>query len=347
MTRLIIAPAAIALTLIVSACARDSDSKSPAHLVERVALAMGSQLHLTAWTDDEPNAVAAFDAVVAEFARLDALMSVWQKNSDIVRLNLAAGDHPVTVSGEVIEVLRYAREVSELTDGKFDITFGALSDLWRFDHDQDNRVPAAADVARRLPLVDYRAVVIDEGGGRVFLSRPGMRAHLGGIGKGYALDRAAKLLRDRGVVNFMVQAGGDLYVGGHRGDRPWKLGIQDPRGNGGDSFATLELSDRTFSTSGDYERFFVQDGVRYHHIIDPRTGAPAQGSRSVTIVAERAIVADGLSTGVFLLGPERGMALIERLPEVEGVIVTSSNEVLVSSGLRDRLVIRHPPSDFP
>jgi thiamine biosynthesis lipoprotein len=145
----------------------------------------------------------------------------------------------------------------------------------------------------------------------------------------------------------MIQAGGDLYVGGNRGDRPWRLGINDPRGPGGRSFARVELSDATFSTSGDYERFFMKDGVRYHHILDPDTGQPARGCRSVTIVAKDALMADGLSTGVFILGPDAGMALIERLPDVEGVIVTAANQVLVSSGLKGRFVLSAPPTDAP
>jgi thiamine biosynthesis lipoprotein len=136
-----------------------------------------------------------------------------------------------------------------------------------------------------------------------------------------------------------------MYVAGKRGDRMWRLGIQDPRGAADSIFASLELSDATFSTSGDYERFFIKDGRRFHHIIDPDIGEPATGCRSVTIVSDRAVVADGLSTGVFVLGPAKGMALIERLPQVEGVIVTADNQVLVSSGLQDRLKIIAPPTD--
>ena len=171
--------------------------------------------------------------------------------------------------------------------------------------------------------------------------------HLGGIGKGYAVERAVKTMRAAGLRDFLIQAGGDLYAAGLKEGRPWRLGINDPRGPAGRSFATLDLSDGTFSTSGDYARSFVKDGVRYHHIIDPATGQPARLCRSVTIVADSPLVADGLSTGVFLLGPEQGMALVERLPEVEGVIVTAKNEVLVSSGLRDKFVQIAQPTDSP
>jgi thiamine biosynthesis lipoprotein len=172
-----------------------------------------------------------------------------------------------------------------------------------------------------------------------------MRVHLGGIGKGYAVDRAVAIFRRRGLRDFIVQAGGDMYVGGRHGDRTWRLGIQDPRGPANRIFASLELADATFSTSGDYERFFIKDGRRYHHIIDPRRGEPADLCRSVTLVTDRAVLADGLSKGVFIAGPAKGMALIERLPGVEGVIVTAENQVLVSSGLQGRLQIIQPPTD--
>src|SRR5262249_10863202 len=159
-----------------------------------------------------------------------------------------------------------------------------------------------------------------------------------GIGKGYAVDRARDILRECGFRDFMIQFGGDLYAAGNSRDHPWRLGIQDPRGPSDRIFATMDVSESTFSTSGDYARSFIKDGRRYHHILDPATGEPATGCRSVTIVTSSATVADGLSTGVFILGPEAGMALIEKLPDVEGVIVSSKNEVLVSSGLKDRLV---------
>jgi thiamine biosynthesis lipoprotein len=306
---------------------------------------MGSELRLSAWTADEPLAHSAFEEVFFEFERLENLMSVWREGSDVLRLNAAAGDHPVPVSAEVREVLNLAREASELTEGKFDITFGALSDLWKFDHDQDDSIPPPDVVRARLPLIDYRAVEVDQRSGTAYIKRKDMRVHLGGIGKGYAVDRAAAILRRRGLHDFMIQAGGDLYVSGTHGERPWRLAIRDPRADR--SFAALELSNATFSTSGDYERAFLKHGVRYHHIIDPDTGQPARGCRSVTLVSERAVFADALAKGVFILGPVDGMALIERLPGVEGVIVSASNEVLVSTGLRDRLALLSQPTDAP
>lgn len=345
MTRALIIAACLAA---LSGCGKESaPPATEAGIVERSRVSMGSEVHLTAWTSDEPAALAAFEAAFDEFDRLDALMSVWKEGSEIEQLNHAAGEKPVPIGRDVLDVLSMARQTSEWTEGKFDVTFGVLSGLWKFDHDLDGTIPARADVVARLPLIDYRQLDVDVAKSTAFLKQKGMRVHLGGIGKGYAVDRAAAILRGRGFNDFMIQSGGDLYVAGQRGDRPWRAGIQDPRGPEGTSFAAMDLTDSAFTTSGDYERFFMKDGRRYHHIIDPDTGEPAHGCRSVTIVARTATLADALDTGIFILGPEKGMALIERLNGVEGVIVTSSNNVLVSSGLAKRLVVRSPPTDAP
>ncbi len=309
---------------------------------------MGTEVRALVWTADEVTARAASESAFVEFDRLDSLMSIWREGSDLLRLNAAAGDWPVPVSADVRDVLRTARQVSEWTGGAFDVTFGALSGLWKFDaQDKDETVPAPDEVRRRLRLVGYRDLLVDDPPGTAFLKRAGMRVNLGGIGKGYAVDRAVAILRRSGLRDFMIQAGGDMYVAGRRGDRPWRVGIRDPRGPADRSFAALDLADGTCSTSGDYERFFIKDGRRYHHIIDLSSGEPARLSRSVTLVTDRAVMADALATGVFILGPERGMALVERLPRVEGVIVSASNEIVISSGLRGRLMLLAPPTDAP
>ena len=309
---------------------------------------MGTELRVTVWTADDARADTATTAVFHEFDRLDAMMSVWKAASDIVRLNAAAGDAPVAISPETREVLNIAHQISEQTNGTFDVTFAALSGLWKFDYqDKDESIPDRKEIEKRLPLVNYRDLVIDDSAGTAWLRRKGMRVNLGGIGKGYAVDRAVDILRRSGLRDFMIQAGGDMYVGGTRGDRPWRVGIRDPRGPADRSFAALDLSDATFSTSGDYERFFMKDGVRYHHIIDLRAGEPARLCRSVTLVTDRAVIADALAKGVFILGPDAGMALIERTKGVQGVIVSAKNEVVISSGLRKRLILLAPPTDAP
>jgi thiamine biosynthesis lipoprotein len=330
--------------LLASACAREP--AAPPHAIERQHLTMGSLLTVAAWTSDDARALETFEHLFREFDRLDAMLPVWKADSDVSRINAAAGAAPVPVSRETIEVLSIARQVSDDTGGKFDITFGALADIWKFDHDQDNTVPDAAAIASRLPLIDYQQVVVDAAAGTALIRKPGMRIHLGGIGKGYAVDRGAAMLKQRGQRDFSIQFGGDLYVAGSNGGKPWKLGIADPRG-AHEPFATVEISDGTFSTSGDYERAFIKDGVRYHHILDPDRGEPARGCRSVTLVTNRAVIADALAKGVFILGPADGMALIEKLPDVEGVIVGANSQVLVSSGLKSRVQLLKMPTDAP
>jgi thiamine biosynthesis lipoprotein len=339
MARIEIRLAVLAVGVLSAGC-----GSGKSRLIARTHQTMGTEVQVSVWTGNDAAVDRATKALFAELDRLDGLLSVWKPGSDVVRVNAAAGTSPIQVTRETIEVLQAAHRVSVWTAGKFDVTFGALSDIWRFDHDKDERVPTAEEIASRLPLIDYRGIVIDENARTAFVTRAGMRIHLGGIGKGYAVDRAVAILRQHGFGDFMVQFGGDLYVAGQPGDGPWRLGINDPRGAPNDSFATLELRDATFSTSGDYERFFIKDGRRYHHILDPDTGEPARRCRSVTIVAKSALLADGLSTGVFILGPHDGMELVERLPDTEAVIVSADNEVRVSSGLRERLRIVHPPT---
>jgi len=345
-TRLDVALSAAAAVLVSGCVSAPAAVSGPeAALVERSRVSMGSEVRLSAWTADERAATQAFEAVFDEFDRLDAAMSVWKAGSDIVRLNEAAGKHAVPVSDDVRSTLRTAQQVGEWTGGKFDVTFAALAEIWKFDHDQDNKVPLPADIDRRLRLVDYTALVIDDQAGTAFLRHPGMRAHLGGIGKGFAVDRAVRLLRSRGFGDFMIQSGGDMYVAGRRGDRPWRIGIRDPRGAA--TFAALSVTDAAISTSGDYERFFLKDGRRYHHILDPDTGQPVSSTRSVTIVARRSLFADALATGVFIAGPQAGMQLIDRLEGIEAVIVTSANDVLITPGLRGQVELLAQPTDAP
>jgi thiamine biosynthesis lipoprotein len=240
-------------------------------------------------------------------------------------------------------VIRRGVEIGELTGGAFDVTWAALWGLWDF-RAAEPRVPPADEVARRARLVDYRRVELDEAAGTVRLPEAGMAIGLGGIAKGYALERAAAALRARGLESFLLVSGGQVYAAGDRAGRgAWRVGIRDPRGGPEDLFARLELRDASASTSGDYESFFLADGVRYHHILDPRTGRPARGLRSATVVSGDPVLADALSTGIFVMGPEAGLALAERLPDVEAVLIDDDGRVLVTSGLEDELEPIHAP----
>ena len=272
-------------------------------------------------------------------------MSSWLPESDVARVNAAAGKKAIQVDPEVFAVAKRAHEAGKLTSGAFDVTVGAFRGLWKFDEDLDGTIPDAKEVAGRLPLVGYKNLQLNKKAGTLRLKKAGMRLTLGGVAKGYAVDQAVEILHKRGYIDFILQAGGDLYASGQRGDRAWRVGIRDPRGKRDASFALAEVSDRTFSTSGDYERFVVKDGVRYHHILDPKTGYPATRSRSVTVQAKDAITADILSTALFVMGREAGLKLVEKMPDVEAVFVDKDNKVHASSGLKDKIVIIKAPSN--
>jgi thiamine biosynthesis lipoprotein len=330
---------------IAIACA-SAWGDNPDHVIERNRSSMGTNVHIMIWGWDETAAVKAMEIAFAEIDRLDLLMSPWKPESDVSHLNAAAGDGKwVSVSPETIEVLDKAAEASKLSEGAFDITVGSFAGLWKFDaQDKDGSVPSKEDIEERKKLVNWKDVLIDHDKKAARLRRKGQKVTLGGIAKGYAVDRASKILRAHGFADFVVQDGGDMFVAGRKGPRAWRVGIQDPRAEHGVYFAAAEIQDRTFSTSGDYERFVIKDGKRYHHIIDPTTGFPATRCRAVTIMALDAFTAEGLSKTVFIWGPERGAALLEKLG-VDGVIVGADNKVTITKGLKDKVWILQPPSD--
>lgn len=315
---------------------------------------MGTRCTLSAFHHDQALVERAVDAAVREIERLDALLTTWQPSSEVSRINALAGSgEAVSVSAETFEVLDRSLWIARETNGAFDITVGAFKGLWKFDEDNDGTLPKRAEVLARLPLVDYRGIVLDAERRTARLARAGQSITLGGIAKGLIVDRAVAKMREAGLADFLVQAGGDLYAAGKHGDRPWRVGIQDPRASAGagrgteTSFAMLSLGDAAFNTSGDYERFVLKDGRRYHHILDPRTGYPVTHTRSVTVLAPTSFLADTLDTAVFVLGAEKGMKLIESQPGVEAVIVDAQNRVHVSRGLEARLTRVRPPTDGP
>ena len=291
----------------------------------------------------ESVAAEAAEIVFGVFRDIDTKMSEWKPGSPLSAVNRAAGAEPVEVPADLLVVIRRGIEIGDLTDGAFDITWASLWGLWDFKAEHP-RVPDADEIRRRIELINHREVVIDDDATTVHLPQSGMMIGLGGIAKGTALNRSAAALQARGINDFLISAGGHVILRGTRGDRPWRVGIRDPRGAVDDHFAWLELFDTSVSTSGDYERFFNLDGVRYHHILDPRTGMPSRGLRSATVVCDDAEFADALSTAMMILGPQDAMALADRLPEVEVVLVDSEGRVSASDGLEARMTIRHPPA---
>jgi thiamine biosynthesis lipoprotein len=317
--------------------------------VTRSYAVMGTEVRFTIWTSDVVGAGLAFESARAEIQRVERLMTDWDRpewgKSDVVRVNAAAGKSAVKVSEETVAVVEKALEMSRRSEGAFDITFAAMRGLWKFDEDLEPKVPPADEIERRRRLINWRDVVVNRRAHTIKLRREGMRMGLGGIAKGYAVDRCAAVLRDAGFTDFMVQAGGDLYVSGQKGGQSWMVGVRDPRGGPSAIIARMPIKDHAFSTAGDYERAFVLDGRRYHHIIDPKTGYPATASREVTIFAPTAFLADALDDAVFILGPKKGMALVATYPDCAALIVDAKNNVHTTSSLEGKLQRTAAPTD--
>lgn len=342
---------ALALCAVVAAaCAGSADAQPKKNQKWTYnGTAMGTVVSVFIWTDDEAKAAKGNKLVMDEMKRLDGVMTTWTNDSEVSKINQAAGDKPVVVSEETYTVIERAVDVSKRSGGVFDITVGAFKGLWKFDEDMDGTLPDPADVKKRLALIGWKDIVLDKAKHSVFLKRKGMSITLGGIAKGYAVDKAAKLLEDAGFTSFMVQAGGDMYVKGKKDDAPWVVGIRDPRGPRDSMFALAPIEDHSFSTSGDYERGFVKDGVRYHHILDPKDGFPAHASRSVTIRAKDAFTADAWSKVMFIDGWKKGLEVIqkEKLDDFEVVWVDDKNEVHMTKGIEGAIKRLKDPTPGP
>jgi thiamine biosynthesis lipoprotein len=290
---------------------------------------MGTRVAVELWSEDADLATRAMDAVIAEMRRTDELMSTYKPESQLSAVNAHAFERPVRVDPEIVEVVSRALDFSRLSDGAFDITYASVGYLYDY---RAHQRPSAEQVAAALPGIDYRQVQVDRGANTIRFLRQGVRIDLGGIGKGHAVDRSIDTLRKLGIEHAMVNAGGDTRLLGDRRGKPWIVGVRDPR-NEGKMVTRLPLENEAISTSGDYERYFEEDGVRYHHILVPGTGDVARAVRSATVIGPDATLTDGLSTTVFVLGVERGMELVSRLPDVEAVIVDKDGRIFYSDGL--------------
>jgi FAD:protein FMN transferase len=306
----------------------------PSNLYKYHQVAMGTVIEITLIADDEEAANKASLQAFQEIKRIETLMSPWLDSSDVTRINRSAGKERVKVSPETFEVIQKAQEISELSEGGFDITIGPLTELWR-EARKKTIPPSIEEVKEKLGLVNFKNIGIDPEG-KVFLKKKDMAIDLGGIAKGYAVDRAFELLKSLGYKNLIVNAGGDLRVGVLKNNQPWSIGIQNPR-ESQKILARISVSDMAVATSGDYERFFIHEGKRYHHIFNPRDGFPTEGCQSVTIVTKDCITADGLATAVFVLGSEKGYSLCQKLEGVDCLIVDKEGKIIFSPGLKDRI----------
>jgi thiamine biosynthesis lipoprotein len=314
----------VLLVIVGSACSRP-------HTFQKTEPIMGTDVSITVVAPSAAEGEAAIDAGLAEVHRLDEMMSLYKDQSEVSRVNAAAGKQPVRVSPDMIEIVEAAKRTSELSNGVFDITIGPLVVLWQMRL-KENSVPTDAEIARIKPLVNYRNLVVDKNASTLFLKRQGMIIDLGGM-KGFIADKVAAVLKARGVRNALIALAGDIWALGRReNNEPWSVGVQHPREHD-KILMTLDLTDKYISTSGDYERFVIREKKRYHHIIDPRTGKPSRGVISATLIGQNGAFTDSLAKAPFILGPEQGLAIV-RKAGIEAIIVDESGTVYETEGVK-------------
>ena len=292
---------------------------------------MGTAIRVELWAEDRGAGEAAIDAVMAEMHRIDQTMSPHKPVSELSILNRDAAQRPVPLSAEMFALVARAVRFSQLSQGAFDITYAGVGQL--FDYRAGVR-PSDDEIAAARANVGWRHLILDEHARTLRFARAGVRIDLGGFAKGHAVDNGVAILRHLGIEHAMVSAGGDSHVLGDKRGRPWSIAIADPR-RPGEVVAVLPLVDTAISTSGDYERFFERDGVRFHHIIDPATGRSPDAVRSVTVLAADGLTTEALSKTVFVLGVERGLRIVESVPGADAVVVDAAGTLHYTSGFLD------------
>lgn len=292
---------------------------------------LGTICEVKVYSIDEKKVKTVLKEIFKEVEKIHKMFG-YSYESEVVRINSYAGTKPVVVSKEVYDLIKISKEIGDLTDGCFDITSGVLSSLWKFEdlsREKHFKIPSKQKIQEVLNLVGYKKIILDEKKKSVFLPKKGMKINLGGIAKGYAIKRAKEILESYGFEKFLINFGGDVYVKNKKKLKPWRIAIQHPRRHN-EFLCVLELNTTSCVTSGDYERFFILENKRYHHIFDPKTGYPVQnGVVSVTVLCEDPILADALATGIFVMGEKEGMKLAEKLNIDTIIVVEEGNKLKV------------------
>ena len=322
------------ITLIFSSCYKKDDTSKHS----KTNLMLGTVCTIT--TYDGKNPEKAIDKAFDRIREIEDKMSINKEGTEVDEINAKAGEEFVKVSDDTFDVIKRGVFYSKASNGKFDISIGPIVKLWNIGTDYA-RVPSDNEIKEKLPLVDYKDIILDEDGKRVKLNKKGMVIDLGAIAKGYAADEVKKVLTDNGVKHALINLGGNVYaLGSNVNGEPWKIGVQNPFDTRGAYFSSVKVKDQTVVTSGIYERYVEKDGKKYHHILDTKTGYPVENSlASVTIVADKSIDADGLSTSVFAMGLDEGKKFVENTPGVDAIFVTKNKEVYITSGLKDSFSI--------
>ncbi|MDO3408713.1 FAD:protein FMN transferase [Saccharibacillus sp. CPCC 101409] len=337
-----LALSAILLGAALSGCGKD-DSKPAAETAQQ-----NDPVSATFYVYDTVATIKIYDEKATEknideirdlLGKIDRELSRTNEDSDLYKVNAASGKEAVKVSQGTFDVVKLALDYAKETNGLLDPSIGPLINLWDIGH-EGAKVPDKAKLEAARKLTDYRKVALDEANLTIKLEEPGMVLDLGSIGKGYAADQVSAYMREHDLSSALINLGGSsiIAVGSKPGGKDWNVGLQDPDQSRGSQLGTIKINDETIDSSGVYERFFMQDGVRYHHILDPRTGYPTQnGVMSITIVSDNATDADALSTAAFVMGLEDGMAYIEKKKGVEAFFVMDDNKIYATSGLKDRI----------
>ncbi|MCX8128999.1 MAG: FAD:protein FMN transferase [Clostridia bacterium] len=322
-----------------SACS--SKSMEP---VEHQDYLMGTVISQKVYGEEAQKAI---DRVSERMLEIEKRMTINAPGSETDKLNINAGKSDVKLTPDVIYVLNTAKKFGRLSDGAFDVTVGPLVKAWGIFTDNE-RIPADGEINRLIKLVGYNEINADEKNNIAGLSRQGQVVDLGGIAKGYAGDEAIRIYKEFGIGTAYINLGGNVIVMGKKPDgTEWRVGVQDPRAKNGEIIGVIKTTDKAVVSSGDYERFFIRDNKRYHHILDPRTGYPAEsGLIGTTIVADLSIEADALSTATFVLGLEKGMKLIESLNGVDAIFITKEKKVFVTSGLKDKFSLNNKNKEY-
>lgn len=301
--------------------------------INRILKLMGNRFEFTVIAENEQEGNVAIDAAIEEVRRIEYLLTTFSNLSQTSLINESAGLQPVKVDEEVLSLIERSVRISEITDGAFDISYGSIDKrLWNFDPAMTS-LPDEATALASVGLIDYRNVILNKDKSTVFLKNKGMRIGFGGIGKGYAADKAKLVLQKLGIKSGIVNAAGDLITWGSQANgHPWTVGIADPEQTNR-PFSALKISDMAIATSGSYEKFVTINGKRYSHTIDPKTGLPVSGVKSVSIICPSAELADALATPVVVMGVQVGLALINQIKQVACIVIDDNDRVFTSNNI--------------
>ncbi|MGB3088397.1 MAG: FAD:protein FMN transferase [Chitinophagaceae bacterium] len=302
-------------------------------LQRKVLKLMGNRFEITVVADNEKEGLAKIDDAVAEISRIEKLLTTFNESSQTNLINRNAGIAPVKVDREVFDIIHRSKRISDVTQGAFDITYGSVDKkLWNFDKNMTS-LPDAETAKKAVHLINYRNVILDEKKCTVFLKEKGMRIGFGGIGKGYAAERAKYILQQKGVESGIVNAAGDLTAWGYQPNgKEWTIGIADPD-SAHHPFSYLSITDMAIATSGNYEKFITINGKRYSHTIDPKTGLPVTGIKSVTIISPNAEVADAMATPVMIMGIKVGLDMVNQVKGLACIIVDENDKIYTSKNI--------------